>query len=79
MNKTYLTCEQFIDRSFKLEESINNYIQDSFYSEDFSPEVCLKIMIELNQDSEVLLTDLEDFDYDGYFSELYTVTEKGLS
>lgn len=77
--KEKLTCQQFIDQSGKFEQRMNDYIQDSYWSEDFSTEKAWQILKIVAVDEDIELTDEEDFDYVSEFENIYKVTEKGLS
>lgn len=82
MNTNYkekLTCRQFIDQSSALQETLDQYIQESYWTDDFSVDVAWQIMTKQADKEDVILTDEEDFDYNEEFYETYKATEKGLS
>lgn len=71
-----ITCSEWIDIN---ESDINEYIQESYWSEDFSVEVLEKILIEMAKDDGIILSDLDSFDWDKELRNIYQWTEKGLS
>lgn len=66
-----IKSQQFLDISFKLERRINEYLEGTMYSEDFTPEECWSIMKDVATDSDYELSDEIDFDYNKEFNRQY--------
>lgn len=74
-----MTCEEFYDKY--MVEYIDRYIQESHIRADFNPRVCFAMLqvAASMRFNEFTIIDLETFDYDSFFYNIYRCTEKGLS
>jgi hypothetical protein len=58
---------------------IDLYIQESYWSEDFSSEKAYELLKVCLDEKGLILVEQDDLDYDTVFWEFYRFAEKGLS
>jgi hypothetical protein len=75
-----MTCDEFVE-GYMLDDRDFDSLIDEMLRIDGGPssEKMFNFMKDLAKEEGVRLTDIEDFDYDDYFYEVYKNTEKGLS
>ncbi len=57
----------------------NEYIDESYWDRDFDTDHCLEWMLSDAKKEGYELTNVDAFDHDGFFYNVYKCTEKGLS
>lgn len=58
---------------------MNEYIQESYWEDNFSTRHCLEAMLASAKADNLELIGLDEFDYDTFFYNAYDCAEKGLS
>lgn len=61
------------------DDAFSEYAQHAFYSRTFDTELAFELMLRSASRQNVLLTNVDSFDYDEFFYQAYLDTEKGLS
>ena len=72
-----ITCEEYYDKY--LTDKIDEAIQDMHWNREFDAKYLFNIMITDASESKIVLQDLENFDYEDFFWNIYKSSEKGLS
>lgn len=67
-------AEAFVDT-----KAFDEYVQDSYWQDNFSTDRCLEMMKEFAAGETVALTGIDEFEYDKFFYDTYECMEKGLS
>lgn len=67
-------AKKFVDS-----DTFDNYVQNAYWNRRFNPETVVEIMIRDAVLNNILLDNLEYFDYDNFFYKAYLDSEKGLS
>ena len=57
----------------------DNIIQDMYWRDEFDAEFLFDFTLNCAIEENVLLTGVEEFDYETYFRDMWNNTEKGLS
>ena len=70
------TCDEFLDHEC---EYINDYIQESHWYNAFDADDLADKLIDSATYKQILLTDMDSFDWVKELENIYNVTEKGLS
>jgi hypothetical protein len=73
-----MKCEDLADKLAN-GDRFDTYIQESFWERNFKTSACLEILVDEANERSIQLVDLDEWDFDKYFYNMYRCTEKGLS
>jgi hypothetical protein len=64
---------------FSMSKAFEDYIDSAYWSDSFDTEEAFQMMMDSAQENGILLDNVDEFDYDRFFYEIYKDSEKGLS
>ena len=77
-NKLEMTCNDFFDNHYDNDE-LSSWIDEMYWGDNFTTDRLFEDMVSKAATLNVKLTDVDDWDYDRHFYDVWSSTEKGLS
>lgn len=74
-----MTCEEFFESYVNGDYKFDTLIDEMYWDGDVNTDYLFKYLVDSAKKNEVVLSDVDTFDYDSFLYDVYENTEKGLS
>ena len=74
-----MTCEEFYDADSAVSYIYETVIQEQYWEDGYDGQQLFALLKERAAEQGITLTDIETFNDDRFFYDVYQCTEKGLS